>query len=100
MRSTAEMPPLGVSTRTLSDSLPDMRLFADSYAVGNTRICDDDSVVTPSRPSMPKPAKVQSCALHGPKLAVTSLTSVRPPRPLTMSCRPHAPAWSSLNDAP
>ena len=49
---------------------------------------------------MPKPAKVQSCALHGPKLAVTSATSVRPPRPLTMSCNPHAPAWFSLNAAP
>ena len=57
-------------------------------------------MVTPSRPSMPNPAKVQSCALHGPKLAVTSATSVRPPRPLTMSCNPHAPAWSSLNAAP
>mmetsp|Transcript_13416 Transcript_13416/g.58638 ORF Transcript_13416/g.58638 Transcript_13416/m.58638 type:complete len:575 (+) Transcript_13416:5281-7005(+) len=37
-RSTAEMPPEGVRTRTLRDSFPDMRLLADSYAMGNTRI--------------------------------------------------------------
>ena len=61
---------------------------------------DVESVVTPSRPSMPKPVKTQSRALHGPKLATISLTSARPPRPFTMSCKPHAPAWSSLNAAP
>mmetsp|Transcript_12061 Transcript_12061/g.51757 ORF Transcript_12061/g.51757 Transcript_12061/m.51757 type:complete len:382 (-) Transcript_12061:2115-3260(-) len=61
---------------------------------------DVESVVTPSRPSMPKPVNTQSRALHGPKCALISLTSVRPPRPFTMSCKPHAPAWSSLNVAP
>ena len=71
--------------------------FAASITI---TVRDVESVVTPSRPSMPKPVNTQSRALHGPKCALISLTSVRPPRPFTMSCKPHAPAWSSLNVAP
>ena len=86
------MPPEGVSTRTLMDSFPDMRRLDDSYAAGEMTMREVVRVVTPSKPSMPNPVKTQSCALHGPKLAVNSDTSVRPPRPLTMSWSPHGPA--------
>ena len=75
---------------------PTMCRLALSYAEGWITMRDVDNVVTPSKPSMPKPAKMQSEALHGPKLAVTSDTSVRPPRPFTMSCSPQVPAWQGL----